>query len=145
MHHNLEWIKQLNIEYDLSTFDTDPFEPQSDGIGTIFPFIYDEKKESFSYVEMPYTLVQDFTLFIIMQQKDIKIWKNKVDWIVSKGGMVLVNTHPDYINFENRKCNYDEYPSKYYIDLLDYLNVKYSGQFWNPLPKEMAEFIKRKN
>jgi len=38
MHDNLEWISELNLEYDLSTFDTDPFEPQSDGVGTIFPF-----------------------------------------------------------------------------------------------------------
>jgi len=29
MHHNLEWIGELDIEYDASTFDTDPFEPQS--------------------------------------------------------------------------------------------------------------------
>jgi hypothetical protein len=28
----------LNIQYDGSTFDTDPFEPQPDGAGTIFPF-----------------------------------------------------------------------------------------------------------
>ena len=39
MYHNLEWISDLNIEYDCSTFDTDPFEPQPDGMGTIFPFL----------------------------------------------------------------------------------------------------------
>lgn len=38
MHHNLDWIHDLNIQYDSSTFDTDPFEPQPDGVGTIFPF-----------------------------------------------------------------------------------------------------------
>jgi hypothetical protein len=38
MLHNLEWLHALDIQYDSSTFDTDPFEPQSDGIGTIFPF-----------------------------------------------------------------------------------------------------------
>ena len=38
MHHNLDWLHDLNIEYDASTFDTDPFEPQSDGVRTIFPF-----------------------------------------------------------------------------------------------------------
>ena len=37
MHHNLDWIHELDIEYDSSTFDTDPFEPQPEGIGTIFP------------------------------------------------------------------------------------------------------------
>lgn len=32
MHYDLEWINQLNIEYDLSTFNTDHSEPQYDGI-----------------------------------------------------------------------------------------------------------------
>ena len=38
MFHNLDWLRQLDVEYDASTFDTDPFEPQPDGAGTIFPF-----------------------------------------------------------------------------------------------------------
>ena len=38
MLRNLEWIKELDIAYDASTFDTDPFEPQPDGVDTIFPF-----------------------------------------------------------------------------------------------------------
>lgn len=27
------------------------------------------------YIEIPYTLAQDFTLFVILRQKDSKIWK----------------------------------------------------------------------
>ena len=38
MLRNLDWIHDLNIAYDACTFDTDPFEPQPDGVGTIFPF-----------------------------------------------------------------------------------------------------------
>ena len=38
MLHNLDWLHNLDIEYDMSTFDTDPFEPQPDGRNTIFPF-----------------------------------------------------------------------------------------------------------
>ena len=38
MQHNLQWLHALNAEYDSSTFDTDPFEPEPDGVGTIFPF-----------------------------------------------------------------------------------------------------------
>jgi hypothetical protein len=38
MLRNLDWLGDLNIQYDGSTFDTDPFEPQPDGAGTIFPF-----------------------------------------------------------------------------------------------------------
>ena len=38
MHHNLDWLHDLEVSYDSSTFDTDPFEPQPDGANTIFPF-----------------------------------------------------------------------------------------------------------
>jgi hypothetical protein len=37
-HRNLDWISELKVRHDTSTFDTDPFEPQPDGAGTIFPF-----------------------------------------------------------------------------------------------------------
>src|SRR6266403_7658 len=38
MLHKLDWLHELNIQYDASTFDTDPFEPQPEGRHTIFPF-----------------------------------------------------------------------------------------------------------
>ena len=38
MLRNLAWVHDLNVEYDQSSFDTDPFEPQPEGAGTIFPF-----------------------------------------------------------------------------------------------------------
>lgn len=141
MHHNLEWIKGLNIEYDLSTFDTDPFEPQSDGVGTIFPFCVDGKELNDSYVELPYTLVQDFTLFILMKEKTINIWKEKLNWIAEKGGMVLLNTHPDYINFNNSTIGPEEYSVELYIDVLNYIREKYVNEYWNALPREVSNYI----
>src|SRR3990172_6227042 len=38
MLRELDWLHELDIEYDSSTFDTDPFEPQPHAGGTIFPF-----------------------------------------------------------------------------------------------------------
>ena len=38
MQHKLEWLQTLDVEYDASTFDTDPFESQPNGVSTIFPF-----------------------------------------------------------------------------------------------------------
>jgi hypothetical protein len=38
MLHNLDWLHQLDVQYDASTFDTDPFEPLPQGGNTIFPF-----------------------------------------------------------------------------------------------------------
>ena len=38
MLRELDWLHELRIKYDASTFDTDPFEPQPEGCQTIFPF-----------------------------------------------------------------------------------------------------------
>jgi len=140
MHHDLTWIHDLNILYDASTFDVDPFEPQPDGVGTIFPFIVKNELSRKSYVELPYTLPQDFTLFVLMRQKNIDIWKRKLDWIVENGGMALVITHPDYMNIEGSKLLIDEYPAEYYLDFLSYIKDRYENQYWDALPNEIAQF-----
>jgi hypothetical protein len=142
MHHNLEWLGALDIEYDLSTFDTDPFEPQSDGVNTIFPFFVNGSTNQKGYVELPYTLPQDSTLFIIMREKNIDIWKKKLDWIAKKGGMALINVHPDYLNFKGCKLAIDEFPAQYYRDFLIYLIENHNDSYWHVLPSEMAAFWK---
>ena len=142
MHHNLDYIGALDIDYDLSTFDTDPFEPQPDGAGTIFPFWVENKRhKKGGYLELPYTLPQDFTPFVLLREKSIAIWKEKLDWIAENNGMVLVNVHPDYINFDNKKT-LEEFPIKYFEELLIYVKSKYSDQYWNPLPRELTRFWK---
>ncbi len=141
MHHNLEWLLDLDIEYHLSTFDTDPFEPQSDGAETIFPFIVDREVMAGQYLEMPYTLPQDSTLFIILKEKDISIWKKKLDWIVDKGGMALLNVHPDYINFNKNTNSFEEFSISIYKDFLDYIKVNHTDNYWNVLPKELAYYL----
>ena len=140
MHHNLEWIGDLDIEYDLSTFDTDPFEPQADPVETIFPFWVEGKNGG--YVELPYTLPQDFTPYVLMRQKTIDIWKQKLDWVVSKEGMVLVNVHPDYLALDNSPPGLEEFPINLYAELLNYIKLKYQDQYWNVLPKDIAQFWK---
>jgi hypothetical protein len=140
MYHNLEWIQQLNIKYDSSTFDTDPFEPQPDGVGTVFPFLFQKDTSRPGYIELPYTLPQDFALFIMMGEKCIDIWKKKLDWISRKGGMALINTHPDYLYFGHEKPGIDEYPSRFYEEFLEYAKSAYAGHFWHALPRDVADF-----
>ena len=141
MHHNLEWIGDLNIEYDLSTFDTDPFEPQAGGVGTIFPFIVPRKDNGSPFVEMPYTLPQDFTPFVLMGEKTFDIWKRKLDWIAEKGGMALVNVHPDYMAFNGDCPGIEEYPARIYEDFLVYLRERYQDDFYHCLPRDLARYF----
>jgi glycosyltransferase involved in cell wall biosynthesis len=176
MLHNLDWLHQLNILYDASTFDTDPFEPQPDAANAIFPFWVPREGEVGSrtsevrdqrsdfnflnhqlstinqpqpstlnhprggYVELPYTLAQDSTLFLLLREKTIATWKRKLDWIAEHGGMALVNIHPDYVRFGATKISAHTYPIHLIIDLLAYVREKYGDSVWHALPREVAEF-----
>ena len=139
MYHKLEWIHNLDVEYDASTFDTDPFEPQPDGVGTIYPFWVPHENHKTGFVELPYTLPQDFLLFILMKEKSLDVWKTKLEWIVGHGGMVLFITHPDYMSF-NEMPRYSEYPARYYEEFLIHIKSKYEGLYWHVTPKDVARF-----
>lgn len=145
MLHKLEWLHVLDIEYDMSTFDTDPFEPQADGECTIFPFLAWDTARGDGYVELPYTLPQDFTLYILMKERDNGIWKRKLDWIAENGGMALINVHPDYLDLDGKSHSRETYPATHYEEWLEYVSANYAGQYWNALPREVAFFMKRDN
>ncbi len=145
MHHNLSWIGDLDIEYDSSTFDTDPFEPQPDGVDTIFPFLVNGKRERPPYVEMPCTMPQDFVLFVLLGEKSNDLWEQKLEWIARRGGMALLNTHPDYMHFGNGKSGLEEYPADHYRNFLTYLKDRFGGVYWHPLPYECARWFSRKD
>jgi glycosyltransferase involved in cell wall biosynthesis len=55
--------------------------------------------------------------------------------------MALLNVHPDYLGFKG-KLDACEYPAAWYEDFLQYVKDSYAGEFWNPLPKEMALWFK---
>jgi hypothetical protein len=141
MHRKLSWLHDLEIAYDCSTFDTDPFEPQPDGVHTIFPFWCAPENGKGGYVELPYTLPQDSTLFLVLEEQGIDIWRKKLDWIVARGGMALLNVHPDYTCF-NGKPRPNEYSAQMYANLLEYVRSTYAGQYWQALPHEVADYVK---
>jgi len=143
MHHNLRWLSVLDIEYSVSTFDTDPFEPQPDALQSIYPLWVLNALPYHGFVELPYTLPQDFTLFCILQERDIGIWKQKLSWIAQNGGMALLNSHPDYMNFEDSRSDFLQYPVKYYEDFLEHIKTEYRDQYWHTTPREIALFWRR--
>jgi peptidoglycan/xylan/chitin deacetylase (PgdA/CDA1 family) len=128
VHRNLHWLQKLDIKYDESCFDYDPFQPFPGGTGSIWPFIVGK------FVELPYTLPQDHTLFYVLKVADIEIWKKKIDWLFKNNGMILALTHPDYL--------IDKKHLKFYEDLLDYL--KELENTWRCLPREMSHWWKDK-
>lgn len=141
MFHNLQWLQGLDIQYDASTFDTDPFEPQPDGAHTIFPFWVQGLTDR-GYVEMPYTLAQDSTLYLFLQEKTNDIWVRKLAWLASHGGMALLNVHPDYIQFPGEEPRRNTFPAELYESFLRHVAGQYKNQYWHVLPKELAAWYK---
>lgn len=141
MLRELHWLRDLNILYDASTFDTDPFEPQSEGVNTTFPFWVPREDHS-GYVELPYTMPQDSTLFLVCQETSIDLWKRKLDWIAQQGGMALVNVHPDYVDFGDAR-DPSQYKARRYEELLEYVTERYREQCWHALPRDVARYVAR--
>ena len=69
------------------------------------------------------------------------IWKKKLDWVVKHGGMALLNTHPDYMNFSDNKLKLEEYPAKIYQQFLEYIKTTYEGTYWHALPRTVANYL----
>jgi glycosyltransferase involved in cell wall biosynthesis len=145
MLRNLQWFHDLNISYDASTFDTDPFEPQPDGANTIFPFWVPARENRNGgrggYMELPYTLPQDFTLFVLLRERSPNIWKRKLDWIAERGGMALLDLHPDYVAFDGqRNGRHAVCPASVYQEFLTYIRTQYPNAYWHALPRDVARF-----
>jgi glycosyltransferase involved in cell wall biosynthesis len=151
MLRRLDWLHDLEIAYDASTFDTDPFEPQPDGAGTIFPYWIPAPASTSAqasapvtrrgYVELPYTLPQDSTLFLVLRDAGPERWLRKLDWVAAQGGMALVNVHPDYLRFPGETPTARTFDVAHYLQLLEHVRNRYSDDYWQPLPRELARFV----
>jgi hypothetical protein len=120
-HRQPEWMQALKIEYDLSFFDSDPYEPIPGGTMSIWPY------QLGHFMELPYTLVQDCTLANVLCETTPRLWLEKVDFIEQYCGMALVNTHPDYLR--------DEHIRRIYADFLSGMQER---DAWAALPRDVA-------
>jgi peptidoglycan/xylan/chitin deacetylase (PgdA/CDA1 family) len=129
VHRNLAWLQSLNVEYDASCFDADPFQAMPGGVGGVWPFIAGR------FVELPYTLPQDHTLFISLQERDGRIWEQKLDYIAKLGGMALLITHPDYLDSGYRLAAYR--------NLLD--KARGMTGMWHNLPNQVSAWWRQRD
>lgn len=123
-HRNPEWMQSLDVEYDLSFFDSDPFEPIPGGTMSIWPFTLGR------FVELPYTLAQDFTLTQVIGERSPRLWLEKMDFLARFFGMALVNAHPDYLQDGSRL--------RIYRDFLEAVGRR--EDCWHALPRDVARW-----
>ena len=128
-HRVWEWMPELGFDYDSSYPDSDPFEPQGGGCCSVWPFFNGDQ------VELPITLVQDHTLFVILNRAGGELWTEKLAFLKDRRGMAMLITHPDYMLDDARLAVYDR--------LLR--SVAADRSAWRALPREVSAWWRRRD
>ena len=127
MYRNADWLSALDVSYDMSIPNAAHFDPQRGGCCTIFPFFIGE------LVELPLTTTQDYSLFHILNDFSIQLWKQQISHILERNGLISFIIHPDYVNTKTTR--------RVYVDLLHTLSeLRAQGNTWITLPREVASW-----
>ena len=121
-------MPMLGFDYDSSSPDTDPFEPQPGGCCTWLPFF------NGPMVELPITMPQDHTLFVILRNTDARLWTQKAEHLRRSGGLALLVTHPDYLHERVRLDAYRQLLERFADD----------PNAWRVLPRQVASWWRRR-
>jgi hypothetical protein len=132
MYRNLEWLQMLDFSYDMSVPTVGHLEAQRGGCCSIFPFFAGKM------VELPLTTTQDYSLFQILKDHSIDLWKKQLDFISARNGLASFITHPDYITSRR--------PQETYLRLLGRLQeVREEKRAWFALPGEINRWWRERS
>jgi len=124
MYRNQDWYDAFEFSYDMSVPCVGHLEPQRGGCCTVMPYFVGK------ILEIPLTAVQDYSLFHILDDYSIDLWKEQFALIKQKHGLMSFIVHPDYI-FESRAL-------RVYETLLEYLRDRIMQEnVWMTLPGEV--------
>jgi len=85
------WYDALDFSYDMSIPNVAHLDPQRGGCCTVMPYFIGK------ILELPVTTTQDYTLFNILNDFSIELWKQQMEIIMEKHGLISFIVHPDYI------------------------------------------------
>lgn len=132
LYRRLDWYQDLDISYDMSVPNVAHLDPQGGGCCTITPYFVGD------ILEIPVTETQDYSLFHILNQYSIDLWKQQTDIIVKGNGIINLITHPDYLIPEKARRTYRQ--------LLSYLAERCSADnIWATLPAEVDRWWRARN
>jgi hypothetical protein len=91
LYRNPEWYNAFEFSFDMSIPNVAHLDPQHGGCCTVMPYFIGE------ILELPVNTIQDYTLFHILGQHSIDLWKAQTELILEKHGLISFNVHPDYV------------------------------------------------
>jgi hypothetical protein len=95
------WYDALNFSYDMSVPNVAHLDPQRGGCCTVMPYFVG------NILELPVTTTQDYTLFHILGDYSIDLWKKQMEIVMEKHGLISFIVHPDYLGKPQARCIYE--------------------------------------
>ncbi len=124
MYRNQDWYDAFEFSYDMSVPNVAHFEPQRGGCCTVMPYFIGK------ILELPLTATQDYSIFHILNNYSIDLWKEQVDRIRRRNGLISFITHPDYLVERRARAVYES--------LLDHLRETCDHHsIWEALPGDV--------
>lgn len=132
LYRKPEWYGALDFAFDMSFPNVAPLDPQQGGCCTVMPFFIGDM------LELPVTTVQDYTLFHVLNERSIELWKSQIELVLKKNGLLSFIVHPDYVLQPDTLSVY-----KHLLGYLQGLRDKTS--IWCALPREINAWWRARN
>lgn len=132
LYRNADWYSAYKFSYDMSLPNVAHLDPQRGGCCTVMPFFIG------NIVELPVTMTQDYTLFHILGDYSVELWKQQIELIRANFGLISTICHPDYLL--NRQA------LDVYRKLLAHLaQLREDNHLWAPLPRDAARWWRQRS
>jgi hypothetical protein len=124
LYRRPDWYENLDFSFDMSMPNVAHLDPQRGGCCTVMPYFIGK------ILELPVTTIQDYSLFHILKQRSIDLWKEQIELILEKNGMASFIVHPDYVIEPEARAIYE--------NLLRHLKfLRSQNNVWFALPREV--------
>jgi glycosyltransferase involved in cell wall biosynthesis len=101
LYRRQSWFDALDFSYDMSVPNVAHLDPQRGGCCTVMPYFVGK------ILELPVTTTQDYTLFNILNDYSIDLWKKQINLIMEKHGLISFIVHPDYVGGSRERTVYE--------------------------------------
>jgi hypothetical protein len=131
LYRNQDWFDQFQFAYDMSVPNVAHLDPQRGGCCTVMPYFVGD------LLEIPLTDIQDYSLFNILNDYSINIWKRQTSLILARHGLMSFIVHPDYIIEPRPRATFEA--------LLDHLaHLRDTQNVWTALPREIDQWWRQR-
>ena len=132
LYRHPDWYGALQIDYDMSIPNAAHLEIQRGGCCTVMPYFIGP------IIELPVTTTQDYSLFHILRDFSNDVWKNQIESVIGRHGLLSFIVHPDYLGQSHAR--------QAYRMLLDQLaHLREAGRCWITLPGEVERWWRERS